>query len=176
MGEGLTRQSLGMSTSQFQQLQAGDNSMRMFLQLQLLVVIAVSSLLGCGVHFADVSNDSRFRPMVGTRYEVVGALNAYGIREHPGAEVDYITLIPPPGIAGSEVGFNIKIAPRSRITVLKVLKSNRWPDPDLTLEIQLTGTHMPVQAVTRIDLFRGNEGEDVAQLNPRIYRRIATGR
>lgn len=121
----------------------------------------------------SLSNDPRFRPSVGARYEVVGAVDAYGIRHHSKAPVDYVTLIPPPGIAGSEVGFRIRIEPGSTITVLKVLKSNRWPDPDMTLEVQLTGMRMPVETVVTIDLFRGNEGDGVVQLNPRIYRRIA---
>lgn len=143
--------------------------------LKLFVAMAVGALAGCDERFAEVSSDPQYRQMVGTRYEVVGALVAYGIREHSKAAVRYITLIPPPGIAGSEVGFNLPIKPGSRVTVLKVLKSNRWPDPDLTLEIQLTGTQMPVDAVVRIDLFRGNEGKDGAQLNPLIYHRIAPG-
>lgn len=141
--------------------------------LQLLMLIAVGALAGCDERFADVSNDPRFRPSVGARYEVVGAVDAYGIRHHSKAPVDYVTLIPPPGIAGSEVGFRIRIEPGSTITVLKVLKSNRWPDPDMTLEVQLTGMRMPVETVVTIDLFRGNEGDGVVQLNPRIYRRIA---
>lgn len=140
----------------------------------LLMVILVGALVGCDEQFTDVSKDAKFRQLVGARYEVVGALDAYGIRQHSKAKVEYTTLIPPPGIAGSEVGFRITIEPGSTITVLKVLKTNRWPDPDLTLEIQLTGTRMPVETIIKIDLFRGNEGQGIAQLNPRIYRRIAS--
>lgn len=142
-------------------------------RMLLLMLIAVCALAGCDERFADVSNNPRFRQSVGERYEVVGAVDAYGIRHHSKAPVDYVTLIPPPGIAGSEVGFRIRIEPGSTITVRKVLKSNRWPDPDMTLEVQLTGTRLPVQTVVTIDLFRGNEGDGVVQLNPRIYRRIA---
>ena len=141
--------------------------------LLLLMVIAVGALVGCDVQFTDVSKDPEFRQLVGARYEVIGALDAYGIRQHAKAPVEYITLIPPPGIAGSEVGFSIAIEPGSTITVLKVLKTNRWPDPDLTLEVRLTGTRMPVETEIRIDLFRGNEAKDNTGLNPRIYRPIA---
>ncbi|MDQ2988102.1 MAG: hypothetical protein M3R60_03245 [Pseudomonadota bacterium] len=77
----------------------------------LLTVMAVGALAGCDERFADVSNDPRFRQNVGARYEVIGAVDAYGIRHHSKAPVDYVTLIPPPGIAGSEVGFRIRIAP-----------------------------------------------------------------
>ncbi|MDQ2988103.1 MAG: hypothetical protein M3R60_03250 [Pseudomonadota bacterium] len=57
----------------------------------------------------------------------------------------------------------------------KVLKSNRWPDPDMTLQVELAGTRLPVETVITIDLFRGNEGPATVQLNPRIYRRMAPG-
>jgi hypothetical protein len=140
--------------------------------LQRLVLISIAALAGCDVRFVDVSNDPAFRSAVGVRSEVVGALHAYGIREHSMEGVKYITLIPPPGIAGSEVVFTITVQPGSQITVLKILKSNRWPDPELTLEIKLTSTRMALEAVTRIDLLRGYEGETQVQLNPRVYRRI----
>jgi hypothetical protein len=151
---------------------AGESAMRRIL---LLMMIALDALAGCDQRFADVSNDPRFRQSVGARYTVVGAVDAYGIRRHSKAPVDYVTLIPPPGIAGSEVGFRIRIEPGSTITVRKVLKSNRWPDPDMTLQVKLAGTRMPVETVITIDLFRGNEGPGIVQLNPRIYRRIAPG-
>ena len=140
--------------------------------LLLLIVGVVGTLVGCDVRFSDVSKDPKFRHLVGARYEVIGTLDAYGIRNHSKAAVEYTTLIPPPGIAGSEVGFCIAIEPKSEITILKVLKSNRWPDPDLALEVRLTGTEMLIEPV-RIELFRGNEGPGGAQLNSRIYRRTA---
>jgi hypothetical protein len=142
-------------------------------RILLLMMIALGALAGCDERFVDVSDDARFRQSVGARYEVVGAVDAYGIRHHSKAPVDYVTLIPPPGIAGSEVGFRIRLAPGSTITVRKVLKSNRWPDPDMTLEVALAGTRLPVDTQIIIDLFRGNEGPGAVQLNPRIYRRIA---
>lgn len=140
--------------------------------LFLLMVIALGALVACQVQFEDVSKDPKFKHVVGSRYEVVGAVHGYGIRQHSKAEVEYITLIPPPGIEGSEVGFRVPINPGSKITVLKVLRSNRWPDPNLTLVIQLEGTQMPIGTTIRIDLFRGNEGQGLLQLNPGIYRKI----
>ena len=141
--------------------------------LLLLMMIVVGAVLGCDERSIDVSKDIRFTQLVGARYEVIGVLNAYGLRQHSKAPVEYITLIPPPGIGGRQIGFSVAIEPGSTITVLKVLKTNRWPDPDLTLEVQLTGTRMPVETTIRIDLFRGNEGQGNMLLNPRIYRRVA---
>jgi hypothetical protein len=134
--------------------------------LLLRMVIVVGALVGCDVQYTDVSKDPRFRQLVGGRQEVVGALDAYGIRQHPKADVEYTTLIPPPGIAGSEVGFRVTIEPGSTITVLKTLKTNRWPDPDLTLEIGLAGTRMPVETIIRIDLFRGMKGREARNRTP----------
>lgn len=138
----------------------------------LIIVGIIGTLAGCDVAFSDVSKDPKLGGLVGARYEVIGALDAYAIREHSKADVEYTTLIPAPGIAGSEVGFRIAIKQKSEITVLKVLRSNRWPDPDLALEVKLTGTSALIEPV-RIELFRGNEEQGGAQLNPRIYRRTA---
>lgn len=144
----------------------------MRIKLLLLIVIALGALVACQQKFVDVSKDPKFRQVVGSRYTVVGSVEAYGIRQHSKAEVEYITLIPPPGIEGSEVGFRVPITFGSRITVLKVLRSNRWPDPNLTLVIRLEGMQMPIETTIIIDLFRGNEGKGLAQLNPSIYRNI----
>jgi len=144
----------------------------MRIKLLLLIVIALGALVACQETFVDVSKDPKFRQVVGSQYTVVGRVDGYGIRQHSKAEVEYITLIPPPGIEGSEVGFRVPITLGSRITVLKVLRSNRWPDPNLTLVIRLEGMQMPVETTIIIDLFRGNEGKGLAQLNPSIYRNI----
>ena len=134
----------------------------------------LGTLLACTEEtFKDVSDAPEFKIAVGATYEVVGAVDAYGIRRHSGAAVEYITLIPPPGIEGSEVGFRVSVNSGSRIIVLKVLKTNRWIDRDLSFVVKLEGTNMKSDVVTRIDLFRGNEGQGFLQLNPRIYRKMS---
>lgn len=60
----------------------------------------------------------------------------------------------------------------STITVLKVYRTNRWPDPDMTLGVRVEGTRMPVDAPIRMDLYRGNEGDGEVGLNPDIYRKL----
>lgn len=145
--------------------------MRKFLILPMF--IALVALLACQVQFEDVSNDPEFKHLIGSRYEVISAVDAYGIRSHSKAEVGYITLIPSPGFDGSEVGFRLPVNPGSIITVLKILKSNRWPDPNMTFIVKIEGTQIPVVKEVRIDLFRGNEGTGRLQLNSSIYRNIA---
>lgn len=142
--------------------------------LILVIISALGSLLACSSEMLldDVSEDSRFRPIIGTQYEVVSAIQGYGIRKHSKARVDYITLIPPPGIAGSEVGFRLLVTPGTKITVIKVFKTNRWIDPDILLIVRLDGIQMPSNVDTRIELFRGNEGRGFLQLNPNFYRRL----
>ncbi len=143
-------------------------------KLLLLMLAALGLLLGCSEEkLKDVSADPKFSPFVGGRYEVVGLVYAYGIRRHSKAPVDYITLIPPPGIGGTSVGFEIPIRVGSKITVLRVLKTNRVFDPEMDFVVRLEGTEMPAEVVTRISLFRGNEGVGFLQLNPAIYRKLS---
>ena len=59
------------------------------------------------------------------RYVVVGQVDAYGVRRNSKAPVEYITLIPPPGVQGSEVGFQVPVRLRSTLTVRKVIRTNR---------------------------------------------------
>jgi hypothetical protein len=147
---------------------------RLASKLSIVVTIAMATLPGCTweQRLDDVSNEPKFKSVVGSRYVVARAVAAYGIREHSGAAVDYITLIPPPGIDGPEVGFRMPVRIGSTITVLKVYRTNRWPDPDMTLGVRVEGTQMPVDAGIRMDLFRGNEGEGEVGLNPDIYRKL----
>jgi hypothetical protein len=132
-------------------------------------VVAVA----CGTETrTDVSEQSSFKHLVGEEYEIVGTVIAYGLREHSAAPVDYVTLIPPPGIGGSQVGFRISVQPGSRVVVQRVFKTNRWPDPDMSYDVVLKGMPLPTDAPVRIDLFRGNEGKNPSELNPNLYRKL----
>jgi hypothetical protein len=144
--------------------------------MKILLLLMVF-LFGCDLEakHEDVSEEPRSKAAVGVRYEVVGTVDAYGIRRHSKAPVDYITLIPPPGIGGSEVGFQIPVRPGSTIRVAKVVRTNRLFDPNMTFIVELDGTPLPVAAPMRIDLFRGNEGQGYLQMNPAIYRRLPSG-
>lgn len=120
----------------------------------------------------DVSSQPMYYQHVGDRYEILKPLHAYGIRRHSGAPVGYILLTPPPGIQGSEIGFDVPVTPGSTIEILKVIKTNRWPDPDITLMVRLKGALLPVDRPIHVDLFRGNEGKGGVPLNPAIYRKL----
>lgn len=136
-------------------------------------MISLGLLLACAEEkFKDVSDDPDIRPIVGSQYEIVGPVYAYGIRNHSKAPIDLITLIPPPGIEGSEVGFKVPVQLGSRVTILKVLRTNRILDPNMDYVVKLNGTKMPAEATVRIELFRGNQGGGYLELNPAIYRRI----
>jgi len=121
----------------------------------------------------DVSSDPKYKNVIGTEYEIVGPLLAYGIRNHSRAPVELVSLIPPPGIEGSEVGFRVPVAIGSKVIIRRVLKTNRVFDPPMTLVVQLKGTQLPVDTtMIRIDLFRGNEGKGNVDLNASIYRPV----
>lgn len=121
--------------------------------------------------FKDVSSYPEFKDKIGLQYKVIGNLDAYGIREHSKSEVEYITLIPPPGIAGSEVGFEIPVAEGAKVAIVKALKSNRMFVSNITFIVFIEGMDFPKNILVRIDLFRGNEGEKEGDLNKKIYQK-----
>jgi hypothetical protein len=145
--------------------------------MRVVPVLAMMSLLllGCSdERRLDVSEQAEFKHLVGMEYEAMGPVDAYGIRAHSQAAVDYVTLIPPPGIAGSYVGFRVPLQSGSTVVVLRVLKTNRWPDRSMSFDVALKGTQLPTTAPVRIDLFRGNEGKADTDLNPNFYRPLGS--
>lgn len=141
--------------------------------LVYLVGGLICALCGCSeVSLVDVSLDPDHQPLVGRRYEVVGRLDAYGIRPHSKAEVEYITLMPPPGVGGSEVGFRVRVEPGSSVTIMKVMRTSRWFDCGIALIVAVEGPSMPAAATTRVEMNRGNEGHDCLSLNPGVYRNL----
>ena len=140
---------------------------------RLLAVSLLSLLQGCTQESAiDVSKDPKFQARIGEEYEVIGALDAYGIRTHSGSQVQYITLIPPPGIEGPEIGYMTPVAAGSRIRILAILRTNRLFDPRMTLLVHLEGTLLPIETPIRIEMYRGNQGSDPNDLNPAVFRRV----
>lgn len=145
-------------------------------KLAIPFLVSLLGLLGCSDESRiDVSQQDEFRRFVGMRYEVIGSVDAYGIRPHSQAAVEYVTLIPLPGIEGPEVGFRIQLQMGSKLTVQKVIETNRVFDPNMSYEILLEGTQLPTTTPVRLDLFRGNEGESPLQLNPKLYRNLGAG-
>lgn len=139
------------------------------------LLLSILGLFGCSDETrVDVSQQPEFGRYVGMQYEVVGLVDAYGIRPHSQAAVEYVTLIPSPGIEGPEVGFRIPLQAGSKLTVQKVIKTNRMFDPNMSFEMLLEGTQLPTAASVRVDLFRGNEGQGGTQLNPKLYRSLST--
>jgi hypothetical protein len=135
-------------------------------------VIFTLMLSACGeIKYVDVSTKPGYRDLSGATYTVVGAVSAYGIRKHSKAEIEYITLIPPPGIGGSQIGFQIPITVGSTLTVMNVYETNRIFDPSVSLGVKLSGTVIPENLPIRIDLMRGNQGADKLSLNTAVYKR-----
>ena len=96
-------------------------------------LLSFLGLFGCSDESrVDVSQQPEFRDIVGTKYEVIGSVDAYGLRRHSQAAVEYVTLIPPPGIEGPEVGFRIPLQVGSKLTVQKVIKTGRVFDPNMS--------------------------------------------
>lgn len=142
-------------------------------KLAVPLFVSLLSLFGCSDETRiNVSEQEEFRRFVGIQFEVIGPVDAYGIRPHSKAEVQYVTLIPLPGIDGPEVGFRTRLPVGSKVTVQRVIKTNRMFDPSMSYEVLLEGTQLPKAIPIRLDLFRGNEGAGAMQLNPKLYRSL----
>ena len=92
----------------------------------------------------DVSSQDKYRHLIGSKFEVIGRVDAYGIRDHSGAPADYVTLMPPPGIGGSQIAFVRSVPSGSKVTVTKILKTNHVFDPDKTLLVHLEALQEPI--------------------------------
>ena len=145
----------------------------MVMRLFSMPLIAFTMMLSaCGeTKYADVSTQPGYREMVGVTYTIVGPVSAYGIRKHSKAAMEFVSVIPPPGIDGPEVGFRIPIMLGATLTVVSVYKTNRVFDPDISLGVKLNEVDIPANLPIRVDLMRGNQGADKLSLNPAMFRR-----
>jgi hypothetical protein len=145
----------------------------MFSSLRPGFLVAVAAMLvACNeTTFIDVSDKLGYRELVGTTYTVVGPLVAYGIRKHTEATAEYVTLIPAPGIAGSEVGFSTPIGIGTQMRVIRVYETNRLIDSSTSLEVRLSGNFVFGNLPVRLDLMRGNQGSSKLTLNPAVFRK-----
>ena len=142
--------------------------------VRIFAVAAVSLglLAGCSdIVLTDVSNDPDYRELVGEGFEIVGAVDLYGIRQHSKAPVEYRTLIPPPGIGGYEVAYRRPLERGARITVTKVMRTNRWFDCGIAFIVSIDKEPADPGVDTTLELNRGNKGGSCRELNPKIYRR-----
>ncbi len=136
------------------------------------LIAFIAMLSACGeTKYADVSTKPGYRELVGATYTIVGPVDAYEIRKHSNGPVEFVTVIPPPGIEGSEVGFRIPIATGSTLTVMSVYETNRFFDSSISFGVKLTGITNPANLPIRIDLMRGNQGADKLSLNPAVFQR-----
>ena len=121
---------------------------------------------GCGMQttYEDVSEQKQYKSLIGLEYRVV--------RRHSKADVEYVVLQPPPGLTGSEVGFKRLIPQGTILKIKRVLMTNRWFDPPLSLEIMLLNFDLASSARVIIDLMQGNELANTYSLNPNIYQKI----
>lgn len=123
------------------------------------------------VKYTDVSTQHGYEVLVGTTYNVVSPITAYGIRKHSKAPVESVSLIPPPGITGSEVGFRVPIPIGTRLTVINVYETNVLLDPSASLGVRLHEVSLPADVPIRVHLMRGNQGDERLSLNPKIFRK-----
>lgn len=134
-------------------------------------IVGIALVAACDVTYTDVSANRHLAPLVGTRYEVVGPVNLYGIGTRRSGALSYITLSPMP-MDGPEFVFSREVPRGAIITVVKVLKTNRWPDSNRVFQVRLHGVPAPPDTFVTVELFLGNESTVPWKLNPMIYREL----
>lgn len=138
----------------------------------LLFIALTTVMSACGeATYVDVSLKSGYREMVGLTYTVISPVSAYGIRKHSGTTVDYVAIMPPPGIKGSQVGFQIPIAIGHKLKVIGIYETNRIFDPSVSLRVELNEIGIPENLPIQVDLMRGNQGTTKFSLNPEVFQR-----
>ena len=140
----------------------------------LVMLAAVVLLVLCNTKesYRDVSAKPWASQAIGERYEVIGKVYGYGMREYSSAPVDYVLITAPPGVGGTTVAWEEPVRKGSVLTVRKVLKSNRILEHDINLVVDLEGTPLPDAAPRTIRLVRANQGRGEVDLNPEIYRKL----
>jgi len=141
----------------------------------LISLVLCSALTGCGQQtYDDVSSDPKYAEMVGQQFTVVGPLLAYGIRDHSAAPIEYVTLMPPPGIAGKSIVPLGTVNAGAVVSVRAVRVTNRLVDDPVNYLVMLERSSINVSVPIHIDRFRGNEGPDGrTSLNPTIFHPLA---
>lgn len=147
-----------------------DSMKKLFIPLMLALFGMLSA---CSqVTLIDVSEVPEYKPIIGAQYEIVGDVFGYGIRDYSAAPVEYISLVPPPGFMGSQVGFKIPLKYGSKIKILKVMSANYWFECHEVFIVTMTGTSMPADLPIRLEMIGANKGDSCLQLNPSLYRSL----
>ena len=143
-------------------------------RLPVLAAVALA-LSGCSsrIEYTDVSGDPEYAPIVGTRYEVVGNLTAYGVRRDYGGPVGWVTAKTAPGFDGPEAGFRHWVPPGTMLTVRRVLDSNVLDACQLVLEVEFDARWRPWSAdlPVRVPLYGATGSDDCdGRPSPAILR------
>jgi hypothetical protein len=135
----------------------------------LLAGVAIACSTAAGV---DVSQEVEFTEMIGRDYQIVGDVDAYGIKnEDRDTNASYVTLIPPPGIGGREVVFMKRLPKGQTFRIVAATRRQRAFTNGIDYVVELNGADLPQGLDVRIALFRGNESGDT-DLNPSLYQRV----
>ena len=113
------------------------------------------------------------RALVGRQFAVSGPLLAFGIREHGAAPLKYVTLMPPPGIAGKSVVPLGQIKLGSHVVISEVRITERVVDDPVQYTVLLENAALPQGLPIYVDRFRGNEDPSGRwSLNPEIFKPV----
>lgn len=130
----------------------------------LIVVLAVAACqAGAG---EEITSTKPYANLIGQKYSVAADLRAYGIYESlNNRKVTYISLIPPPGIGGPEVAFELNVPHGQVISILSAWQTVAG----VYYLVELPNSDLPRGIPVRLNLDGDNRGEG-ADLNPAIYK------
>jgi hypothetical protein len=131
-------------------------------------------LLGCDSQVVYKNISQNVPEIIGVRYRVKGQVLVYGVRKHSRAPIDYIQLMPPPGIGGTQIVPLTPIPVGSVFKVLSAWKSSRFTPNTHSVLVEFENYALPEKVPTRIEYFRGNNQYWWGfELNREYYERIS---
>ena len=119
----------------------------------------------------DVTTRKPYSDFIGARYIVVGDLYAYGVSESRDKALNYVILVPPPGVGGPEFPFRRTVRKGQVIKILSAWHQFVLWEKGIYYLVAVENSELPPGIPVRLELMRGNEGVG-ADLNTAIYRRL----
>lgn len=134
----------------------------------VLGILSALALSSCGqVPLEDVSSHAEYKGVVGARFTTKVDLLLIGVTadQNYKKQIDYVVLVPEPGISGPEVVRKEKLAKGSSVRVAQVLRSKLFFVPRVYYVVEVAGAKMseaPVRVKQTGSAQDGNAGLDAS--------------
>jgi len=130
--------------------------------------ISILLLSGCGPKkYIDVSGEKQYETLLGVEFKTKKELLALGVTfdANYASVVDYVFIMPKPGISGPQVVFNEKVPKGMRLKIIGVLESGRLFNNRVfyTIKFLDTNLHRDFPSIVKVfgDVHGVNKGLDI---------------